>query len=276
MVVRRMRTRACSLIELLVVIAVIGVILAILVPSLFAARNAGARVQSMTNLKAIGQWINQYANDNRSHIVPSRFDYQGSTYPGKVKSEPDSRPDRFQGTWTDILWTEYVDLAFPEAVGPLGHDYSYDSPDRQLYDIIPDLSERGVNPMRSEAFSTRGGNLAHPGFFAANDFFNADSSSPDFNGWWTMSQMNDPERSLYAIDSFVGETIADEPGPWAFDFGAVVDQEVDYRYEGDALILFLDGHVDNVGQLRDDTGYASGLEQLEEQHNVKVRDLHLR
>lgn len=263
MVMHNRFRRAFTLVELLVVIGLIALLIALLAPSLFAVTSASARADSMKRLTQISQWMHLYSSENRQFIVPSRFNYSLDPYKGKVKSEPPARLDRFMGTWTDILWANYFDTSFPHAVTPLGHDYQFDSPDNRYHDLTPNYDD---NPFRSALLNEKGPLRQFPGFFAANDFFNADPNSPDFNGWWTEGQIRQPDASLYLIDSFVGETIADDIGPWGIDLGAIINQEVDYRYTGDALILMLDGHIQGEGEVFD-------LDELETIRRVKVRNL---
>lgn len=69
---RRLK-RGFTLIELLVVIAIIGLLLAILIPSLSSARAQSKRVFCNASLKSLGQGMALYANSNRDMMVPGRL-----------------------------------------------------------------------------------------------------------------------------------------------------------------------------------------------------------
>ncbi|MHC4946794.1 MAG: prepilin-type N-terminal cleavage/methylation domain-containing protein [Planctomycetota bacterium] len=261
---------AFSLTEVLVVIGVVGLLAALLLTALASARRTAQMANAMSNMRQIGEWMKLYAGDNREHIVPSRFDYSSFPSPGQVRSDPASptQGGQNQGTWSDILWTINGVGAFPQAVANLGYDYRFDSPDIALYDEIGGFPD---NPFRSPAangdqldggtgprpFGNGAEEEGRPGFFAANDFFNARpdrAGAPATGRWYVTGQVRAPERSMYLVDCFAGEVIGGDlesvdgqqvGGDLDFDFSDPVAPTgtVDFRYSGVCLMLQLDGHV---------------------------------
>jgi len=264
--------------ELLVAIGLIILLLAIILPAVNHVRTQALMAQSMNHMHQTASYMQMYAKDNREIIVPSQFDYSGEafSYKGRVVSDEGIPEDeRHRGTWADILWTVNEVGTFSEVVDrtvqidgeslTIEHNYRTKAPDRALYEALGNW--RG-NPFRSTAVNTRnfvreetGGadpgvpdfsalvevnEEGFPGYFAANNFFDARPDDDNPTGrWYTTGQIRSPERSMYLVDSFAGPVIRPEPEP----FNTQKDEdgsdtlEVDFRYSGACLMLFLDGSV---------------------------------
>lgn len=309
---KKTTTRGFTLVEILVVLGVITVLIAVLFPALIRSGRAAKKSESMNRMRQVHLWMGTYSGDNGDFILPSQFDYSDANafpFPGKVRTVPSSPAglslsvgDPSVGSWTDILWTlndlglNNGDLLTIEA--DQNFSYRYDSPDKRVYETLGSGLD---SPLRSAGLNTRDylhasnsdsifkpfGGGAHernlPGFFAANDFFNARPDAPPIPGaavtpingnWISNGQIRAPERSMYLVDSFAGETIAPLDGPYEVEQTVAGDtvlkddpttrtEEVDFRYNGTCLMLFLDGHIG-------DQGPWSNLTTLQEDVRVNV------
>lgn len=216
----------------------------------------------------------------------------------------DANGTKYRGTWADILWTQNglgknQALVDPNQAANLDK-YMYHAPDEAIFENNSTYDE---SPFRSSApntadfytapnapgtgprpYGTGASESGLPGFFAANNYFNQDPLALAGAGtaltarWWTTGQIKNPGQSMYLVDSIAGEIINpnDDPGlagaigdpynnapPSA---GQVSPMEVDFRYNGACLMMFLDGHSAPQTPWDD-------LDDLETNRKVRVRSL---
>ncbi len=113
-----MRRRAFTLVELLVVIAIIGILIALLLPTINAARESGRRSQCANNQKQMGLGFVAYESA-RNVFPPGRSGYDGSGAPANTPCAGRSGTSGFVYILPNIEMNDVYKAFMPFAKGAL-------------------------------------------------------------------------------------------------------------------------------------------------------------
>ena len=109
---RKSNQKGFTIIELLVVIVIIGILVALALPNLFAAQARGRDSDRKNELKNLQQKLESYFNDN-------------DQYPAAA------------------TWAADIGASADETTGPRSDTYTYATPDQQTYTLTATLENAG-------------------------------------------------------------------------------------------------------------------------------------
>jgi len=212
-------TPAFTLVELLVVVAVIGVLAALILPSLASARQAALRIQCVSQLRQLGLASQMYWNEHEGRT----FRYRGAATNGG-----------------DIYWFGWIERSVP------GNEEQRDFDLRQSA-LYPYLQGQGVETcpaLRRDGefkWKARGSTYGYG--------YNLHLSTPMHEVPLAMSRIRHPEETVLMTDAaqvntFQWPATPDHPLLEEFYYVSALEATAHFRHRLRSNVLFCDGHVD--------------------------------
>lgn len=228
-----------TLIELLVVIAIIGLLLAILVPSLGMAKEKARELICKTHLRGVGRGLILYLeeNDNRT------YDYNGEAneFQWHLPGDPDQyiSPRHHDAYW-GVAYIDYMedpDLfgcpSFRRVDGLIYSDKPEELIKQAAYGLNFNVIDRKMSEIRSPSFFIITHDHVEPRFEQGS----RDMLHNDGPGTMNITDYRDGGgRSPHYRGIFRHSTKSDEP----------------FETRGRANILWLDGHVEHLEETTGD------------------------
>ena len=233
------RPAGFTLIEMLVVVAIIGVLIAILLPALGAARRSAKMTNCLSNMRQWGTAQAAYSTENQSYLPQTGNGGQNT----------------LDGTWYNELpplidYQKYGEV-FPGTAVSLQEVY-----DTASIWFCPSRADEG------NYLSGSGKNAFHYGM---NTVLNGTGSlGPQTNTYVTMNRVSSPESVVFLSEPFNNQPyVVPNSGVGSTSGGNV---EWDRHMNSKVNILFLDTHVSTfesktgVNELNTDTPHYANTE----------------
>ncbi len=173
------RSLAFTLIELLVVIAIIGVLVALLLPTLSISKDKAKKIQCLSNLRQIGLGMTMYA-DSANGLFPES---------GGLILWDEIDPITLKKSWTQqiVSYTQSTNV-FKDPVDVLGH-FSYFNCGRSAYVLVTNFASVDTKQIKFPSAHVIGGDTI-----------------------WTGAGVEDTDKDDYTQNCVGGET---NGIPWA-------------------------------------------------------------
>lgn len=205
----RNRSIKFTLIELLVVIAIIGILAAMLLPALNAAKGTAKQAACTSNLRQLGSLYVFYSDDNKGYVLP-RYSEGTLTFHGQLlgmqmgmtQTKAGSRPATPDIRYCPVFWEKDTDLTLDSA-NPTRYRTSYLANIHQQ--VMPSMSYYG-----------------------------------------TKIDAPNPESAMHLVDAEPNRSNANSVDKWGcFWLGGSI-QATAGIHQGTVNILYRDGHVSSI------------------------------
>lgn len=223
------RRRGFTLVELLVVIAIIGILIALLLPAVQAARESARRTQCNNNLKQLGIALHGY------HDVWNVFPYRmgGTSFTGTTSVQSNEyRVSAFVGLLPYIEQQALYNLITSRSIGTTGINFPPYGPVPWQTTYIPWHTNIPALICPSEAGQTRvsGNTIARTNYcFSVGDGINNNSGSSNPRGLFGsrssigFAQILDGSSNTAAIsERVIGSNSQDVKGGIAYNVGTAI------------------------------------------------------